>query len=144
MKKAVLAIMAVMMLVGAMAKAEGNKSQYEIRDINGQKVVMITMEMTKAIDQVTKSNLSDEEKLARVRAMTIELGKLSSSDDSFCKVSGETYKNINKDSQKMAEQCERRMHGNDMIYELVTEYKDLAELQLLYSINYVLQITFSI
>ncbi len=143
MKKAVMALMAIMMLVGAMAKADGKKSQYEVRDINGQKVVMITMEMTKAIDQIMKSNLSGDEKLARVRAMTKEEGRLSSSDDSFCKVSGDTYKNVNKDAQKMAEQCEKRMLDEDMVHELVEDYADLAELQYLYSVTYMMLITFS-
>lgn len=143
MKKAVVAVMAVMMLIGALAKADEKKSQFEIRNIEGQKLVMITMDMTKAIDQITKGNLTDDEKLAQVRAMTVELGSLTSSDDSFCKVSGDTYQTVNTNAQKMAEQCERRMHGEDMVHELVTDYKDLAELQYLYSVTYMMQITFS-
>ena len=143
MKKAILGIMAVMMLVGVLAKAEDKKSEYEIRTIQGQKIVMMPMELAKIIDQITKSDMPEATKLSKVQVMVAEMGKLSSSYDSFCKLSGDTYKTVNTDAHKMALQCEKRMQHKDMIHELVTEYKDLEELQYLYSITMFMQITFS-
>lgn len=143
MKKTINIFLVIICLVSSFfAKAQGLGSnvdsssdnvKLELIDENGKDLILIPMSLALTLDTITKKLTEDNNEIIKNEIINELKDALTDKEVKYCALAGSFYSSESQGIHTTINKCHSELKNPSNFNEIVTDYKSIEELQLIYS-----------